>query len=174
MYTLTLLIGVVLSGTGLFLVVQLAFSLSGRQRNERFFTSQQRLHDAAQATVKEVQQVLAEDFKKARVDHRLKGDTVTELRSAAMKIMLANLGPLGLSEIRKALGLSRKAPLDRFLVGRIEAAVFDLKAWPRLPDEVPSEPGGRFYPNTLRIPRVEKPPHPDENLFDEKTQITGR
>jgi hypothetical protein len=170
-----LLIGATLALVWLFVAIQLALYLYTRTRNERFFGAQSRLTHAASSTVKEVHQVLAEDFKKARVDHRLKGDTVTELRAASMKIMLANLGPLGLKEIRKALGLSRKAHLDRLLVGRIEAAVFDLKAWPRQPDEVPSELGGRFYPTTLRIPRVEKPPeHPQENLFDEKTQITGR
>jgi hypothetical protein len=161
---------------------QLALLLMTKQRNERFFAASARIDHAASVTVKEIQQVMAEDFKKARVDHRLKDDTAANLRNTAIKIMLANLGPLGLKEIRKALGLSRRASIDRLLVGRIEAAVYDLKARPLIFDEVPSEPGSRFYPNTLRIPRVEKPEHrsaepgrsPDENFLDEKTHITGR
>ena len=171
MYTLMLLIESTLAAVGLLIAVQFALYLYARTRHERFFAAQARLNNAAKATVKEVHQVLAEDFKKARVDHRLKGDTVTELRATAIKIILANLGPLGLREIRKALGLSRWAPLDRFLVGRIEAAVYDLKERPRLDDLVPSQPGARFYPDTLRIPRIEKP---DEAMFDETTKITGR
>jgi hypothetical protein len=175
MYTLILLTEAALLIMGLLIAVQLALYLYARRRNERFFATRARLNDATKATVKEVQQVLAEDFKKARVDHRLKGDTVTELRAASMKIILANLGPLGIKELRKVLGLSRRAPLDRFLVGRIEAAVYDLKERPLIVDEIPPQPGDRIYPNTLRIPRVEKPTdHPDENLFDEKTHITGR
>jgi hypothetical protein len=170
-----LFIEVPVFGVLLWAGIQLALLFSARRHNERFLTAQQRLYDATQATVKEVQQVLAEDFKKARVDHRLKGDTVTSLRAASIKIMLANLGPLGLRELRRALGLSRRANLDRLLVGRIEAAVYDLKTRGKGENEVPSRPGGRFYPDTLRIPRTEKPTeHPDENLFDEKTRITER
>ena len=161
----------VLVAAGLWLAVQLTLYLYARTRNERFFTAQARLDNAANATVKEVQQVLAEDFKKARVDHRLKGDTATELRSTAIKIMQGNLGPLGLHELRRALGLSRQAPIDRLLVGRIEAALYDLKGRSINNGEVPSAPGGRFYPDTMRIPRIEKP---DEAMFDETTKITGR
>jgi hypothetical protein len=156
---------------GLFLAVQLALYFYARTRHELFFAAQARLDDAAKTTVKEVQQVLAEDFKKALVDHRLKGDTAAELRATAIKIMLTNLGPLGLHELRRVLGLSRKAAIDRFLVGRVEAALYDLKGRSINNGEVPSAPGGRFYPDTLRIPRIEKP---DEHMFDEKTKITGR
>ena len=176
MYTSMLLIEAILSGVVLFLAVQFALYINTRQRNELFVATRARLHDAAQATVKEVQQVLAEDFKTARVDHRLKGDTAAELRATAIKIMQGNLGPLGLHELRRALGLSRKAPIDRFLVGRVEAALYDLKGRSINNGEVPPAPGGRFYPDTMRIPRVERPTEeqPDEQMLDEKTNVTRR
>ena len=171
MYTTMLLSEAILAIVGLFIALQLALYLDARTRHERFFAAQARLDDAAKATVKEVQQVLAEDFKKARVDHRLKGDTAAELRATAIKIIHANLGPLGLKELRGALGLPRRAALERLLVGRLEAELFTLKGRSINNGEVPSAPGGRFYPDTMRIPRIEKP---DEAMFDEKTKITGR
>ena len=171
MYTTMLLIEATLSAVGLFLAVQLALYFYARTRHERFFAAQARLEDAAQTTVKEVQQTLALDFKRARVEQRLKGDTAAELRATAIKIIHANLGPLGLHELRRALGLSRQAPIDRLLVGRVEAALHDLKGRSINNGEVPSAPGGRFYPDTMRIPRIEKP---DEAMFDETTKITGR
>jgi hypothetical protein len=175
MVTLMILIETVLSVSALLFVVQLAFSLWVRTRNERFLGAQRRLQDAASATVKEVQQTLAHDMKMARVEQRLKGDTAAELRSTAIKIMHANLGPLGLRELRRSLGLKRKTPLDRLLVGHIEAALFDIKrSHPKEEkNEIPSALGKRFYPETMRIPKVDKTQEdPPENLFDEPTKVT--
>lgn len=163
---------------GLWALLRLALLLSTRQRAEQFMSALLRLENAASATVKEVQQTLAEDFKRARVDHRLKGDTAAELRATAIKIFYANLGPLGLRELRRALGLKRKAPLDRLLVGRIEASLYDIKQNQAAEEkvEVPSNLGKRIYPDTMRLPRVEKSAveeHP-ESLFDEPTEIQRR
>ena len=155
-------------------LLQWGLLLSVRRQREQFLSANQRLDHAAQTTVKEVQQTLAEDFKRARVEHRLKGDTAAELRATAIKIIHANLGPLGLKELRRSLGISSKAPLDRLLVGHLEAALYDLKGRSINNGEVPSAPGGRFYPDTMRIPRIEKPAEHPENMFDENTQVTRR
>jgi hypothetical protein len=148
----------------LWLGAQWALLLYNRRINERFLTAQARLQDAAKTTVKELQQVVTEGFKAARVDRRLKSETIHELRSTALKSLQANLGPLGLRELRRALGVPRRLPLDRVLVSYIEAAVYDLKASTARDNEVPTAPGKRFSPETLKIPRVEKPPI----LFDPK------
>lgn len=176
MHTLMLVIESVLAAVGLWAVIQLVLYLSSHRQNERFLTTQKRLEDAAHTTVKEIQQVVAEDFKAARVDGRLKGDTATELRATAIKSISAQLGPLGMREVRKALGMPPKSSLDRVLVSRIEAAVFDLKQQTPEPSEIPKKPGGRFYPDTMRIARVEKTSveeHP-ESLFDEPTETQRR
>ena len=178
MHTLLLLVEAVLSAVGLCAVVQLTLYIYARQRNEHFFTTQARLDDAARTTVKEIQQVCTEDYKKARVDHRLKTDTAHELRATAVKSVIANLGPLGMREVRRVLGLSRKAPIDRVLVCRLEAAVYDLKG-KRAPrdDIVPSSPSKRFSPDTIRIPRAQLSLPPEEEpepLYDETTPKGGQ
>lgn len=151
------------------LVVQWALLLYNRRLNERFLTAQARLKDAAQTSVKELQQVVTEGFKAARVDRRLKSETIHELRSTALKSLQANLGPLGLRELRRALGVPRRLPLERVLVSYIEAAVYDLKENHPADNEVPPTPGKRFSPETLRVPRVEKPPTFDtESLYHEE------
>jgi hypothetical protein len=161
---------------GFWALLRLSLLLSVKQKAEQFSSALLRLDSAAYATVKEIQQTLAEDFKRARVEQRLKGDTAAELRATAIKILYANLGPIGLHELRRALGLKRKAPIDRLLVGRIEAALFDIKRGaPRNEQsEIPSAPGKRFYPETMRIPKVDQTTEDHKNLFDEPTHITGR
>jgi hypothetical protein len=158
----------------LWLAVQASLLLYTRRRSKQFSTALLRLNDAAQNTVKEIQQVVAGDFKAARVDGRLKGDTAAELRATAIKSIQAQLGPTGMKEIRTALGLSRKAPIDRVLVGRLEAAVYDLKDHSAIPEKVASGPGARFVPDTMRIPRAQVGLPPEDTLFDEQTKITRR
>jgi hypothetical protein len=174
MIGLILIKGMLLLATLLF-VVQLAFYLWIRTRTERFLGATLRLQDAAQVTVREVQQTLVHDIKMSRVDRRLKGETVAEIRATAMKILYANLGPMGLYEVRRSLGLKHTSSLDRFLVGRMEAALFDIKqSAPAEKREIPSAPGKRFYPETMRILRAN---HVSEDLDDfcrEPTKITGR
>ena len=155
MHTLLLLIEITLAALGLFMGVQLGLYLHAKQRNERFFTTRARLDDAAQTAVKEIQQVVAEDFKNARVDRRLKSDTAQELRATALKSVIAQLGPLGMRELRKALGLSRKSFIDRVLGARVEAAIYDLKNKKEPPSEIPPKPSARFSPDTVRIPRAQ-------------------
>ena len=159
----------------LWLGIQMALLLYTRRQNEQFSTALLRLNDAAQNTVKEIQQVVAGDFKAARVDGRLKGDTAHELRAAAVKSLVAQLGPLGLRELRRALGLSRKTPIDRMLVGRLEAAVYDLKDHQPITDKVPPQPGMRFVPDTMRIPRAQLaiPEEEPESMYEQPTPKRG-
>ena len=155
----------------LWAVVQLALLLHDRRRNESFFAARGRLDYAAQTTVRELQQVLVDDFKLARVDGRLKGDTAQEVRATAIKSLQALLGPLGMREVRRALGLSRKTPIDRVLVCCLEAAVHDLKDHSVVPDKVPSQPSKRFVLDTVRIPRAQMgiPEEDPESLYNEPT-----
>lgn len=161
----------VLGGLGL----QLALLLHTRRRNERFCTTQKRLDDATQNSVKELQ-VVSEDYKANRADGRLTKEKARDLRATAIKTVIDQLGPLGMREVRKTLGMPPKSSLDYVLGTRIEAVVFDLKIFPKASDKIPRKPGERFYPDTMRIARIEKTPveeHP-ESLFDEPTETQRR
>jgi hypothetical protein len=175
MYTIMLLVESVLAAVVLSTLIKLTLYLHFRQRHEQFFATEFRLNSAVTNAVKEIQQVLAGDFKAARVDGRLKGDTANEIRATAVKAMLAHLGPLGLRELRRALGLSRKTSIDRVLVGRLEAAVYDLKNHQLTPNKVPAQPGMRFVPDTMRIPRAQHsiPEEDAESLYNEPTPKRG-
>jgi hypothetical protein len=172
-----LLIELPLIVVALWVAVRVALLLSARQHNERLLTTLTRLENAAYTSVREIEQVLVEGLKARQIDGRLKDDNAQGARSTAMKALMANLGPAGLREIRRSLGLPRKTPLDRILISHLEAAVYDLKAC-REPDleKVTSQPTKRFSPDTVRIARVQ-PVMPREDdlasLYDDTTPKGG-
>jgi len=98
--------------------------ITSRLRSERVRAVLLRLDDAIAAIVREVQQVTINVLKAQ--GGGVPRDMHARLRVATLASVKAYLGPKGIEDAHRALGLDRAA-FDAFVTTRIEAAVLDLK-----------------------------------------------
>jgi citrate lyase gamma subunit len=105
---------------------RLAQLINARVRSERTRAVLLRLDDAIAAIIREIQQVTIDDVKAHTPDGNLPFAIRARLKFSALTSVKAYLGPKGIDEAVRALGLDRGA-FDAFVSTRIEAAVLDLK-----------------------------------------------
>lgn len=85
-----------------------------------------RLNDSVLIAVKDVEQRLVEEARDATQDRKLTPQEARRFKEVAMGQLRSYLGPKGLQELSRILGLS-SAGVNSVLDAKIEAAVLDLK-----------------------------------------------
>ena len=100
--------------------------ITAKIKNETLRGILVRLDDAVLSAVREVQQVTVDAIKAASADGTLTPDEQAQVKQAAIASVKSYLGPKGIVEIAKVLGLDGIA-VDALLATRVEAAVHDLK-----------------------------------------------
>jgi hypothetical protein len=105
---------------------RLAQLINARVRSERTRAVLLRIDDAIAAIIREIQQVTIDDLKAHTPDGQLPFAIRARLKFSALTSVKAYLGPKGIDEAVRALGLDRRA-FDAFVSTRIEAAILDLK-----------------------------------------------
>jgi hypothetical protein len=106
--------------------VRLASYIGRKVDSERLRGVLLRLDDFVISTVKALQQAVVEAIKEASFDGKITDEDRRRFKAAAIEQVKSYLGPKGLRELAKVLGL-RPDALDGFLESRVEAAVHDVK-----------------------------------------------
>ncbi len=108
------------------MAAKVAQLINARVKNEYLRGVLVRLDDTVLAVVREVNQVTVDAIKAASVDGRLPPGAREAVKNAALTAIKSHLGPKGIAEIAKVLGLKTDG-LDRLIGTKIEAAVHGLK-----------------------------------------------
>jgi hypothetical protein len=120
--------------------------INARVRNEYLRGVLLRLDDAVLGVVREVHQVTVDALKAATVDGKLPPGARESLKQAALNAIKSHIGPRGVGEMVRVLGLSAEG-VDRLIGTKIEATVHDLKTQQRMLNGVhksPSAAGDAF------------------------------
>jgi hypothetical protein len=109
------------------LSLQAAGLIKTRTKHENVKGTLLRLDDAVFVAVRQIQQVIVEQLKAASADGTLTAEERDQVKTATLDAVRSYVGPKGVLEICKILGLG-DAELERVLGPRVEAAVFELNA----------------------------------------------
>lgn len=85
-----------------------------------------RLDDAVFTAVKELQQSVVDEIKRASADGKITDEEKRRIKEKALTTVKSHLGNKGLAELAKILGLNGGG-LDGLLSSKVEAAVHDLR-----------------------------------------------
>ncbi len=96
--------------------------LTNKYRNNKLMQAVALLDQVVIEVVKELNQTLVSELKKAKADGKLTPDEVAQIRSKAVEMVISRLGS-GIVEIL----LKYFGSLTELVVTKIEAAVYDLK-----------------------------------------------
>jgi hypothetical protein len=111
------------------LSLRVAALINAKVKNERLHGILARLDDAVFMAVREVEQVFVSMLKTASEDGVLTADERQQAKDAALQAARSYLGARGLAELGKVLGMQQD-DVDRVIAGRVEAAVYNLRAQP--------------------------------------------
>ena len=111
------------------LSLRIAALISAKVKNERLHGILSRLDDAVVAAVREVEQVYVSMLKTASQDGSLTLEERRNAKDAALQAARTYLGPRGLAELGKVLGMNED-DVDRVIGTRVESAVYNLRAQP--------------------------------------------
>jgi hypothetical protein len=100
--------------------------IHGRVKNEYLRGVLVRLDDTVLTVVREIHQVTVDTLKAAAPNGKLGSDVKAMLKRSAITAIKEHLGPRGLAELARVLGLDEEA-VDRMIGTRVEATVHDLK-----------------------------------------------
>jgi hypothetical protein len=109
------------------LSLQAAGLIKAKVKHENVRGTLLRLDDAVFVAVRQIQQVLVDRLKAARVDGTLTADEGRQVKLATLEAVRSYVGPKGILEICRILGL-KDVEFERVLDPRVEAAVFELNA----------------------------------------------
>ncbi len=115
------------------LSIRAAQLITAKVRNEYLQGMLLRLDDAIFVAIREVQQLAVEQLKTASADGSLSADDRKRVKEAALEAVRGYLGPKGLVEAGRVLGL-KNGELDKVLSTRVEAAVYELNRPARVPN----------------------------------------
>lgn len=107
------------------LSVRAAQLIKTRVKNEYLAGMLARLDDAVTHAVGEVDQTVVQSLKAASSTGTLTAEDANTARNAALASVKSHLGPKGVAELIKVLGIE-PSELEKVLTTRIEAAVNDL------------------------------------------------
>ena len=111
------------------LSLRVAALINAKVKNERLHGILARLDDAVFTAVREVEQVFVSTLKTASDDGALTTDERRQAKDAALQAARSYLGPRGLAELCKVLGMGDD-DVDRVIGARVESAVYNLRAQP--------------------------------------------
>lgn len=111
------------------LSLRIAALINAKVKNERLQGILSRLDDAVFAAVREVEQVYVSMLKTASQDGSLTSEERRQAKDSALQAARAYLGPRGLAELAKVLGMP-EAEVDSVIGSRVESAVYNLRAQP--------------------------------------------
>ena len=111
------------------LSLRVAALINAKVKNERLHGILSRLDDAVFSAVREVEQVYVSMIKTASEDGALTKEERRQAKDAALHAARTYLGPRGLAELCKALGMGED-DVDRVISTRVESAVYSLRAQP--------------------------------------------
>jgi hypothetical protein len=111
------------------LSMRVAALINAKVKNERVSGVLTRLDDAVFMAVREVEQVFVSMLKTASEDGALTKEERLQAKDAALQAARSYLGPRGLAELAKVLGMNDD-DVDRVLAARVESAVYNLRAQP--------------------------------------------
>ena len=111
------------------LSLRIAALINAKVKNERIQGILLRLDDAVFLAVREVEQVFVSMLKTASEDGVLTAEERRQAKDAALRAARSYLGTRGLAELGKVLGLPEDE-VDRVIGGRVEAAVYNMRAQP--------------------------------------------
>ncbi len=94
--------------------------------NEYLRSALLRLDDAVVTAVKDLQQTLAKEFRALSADGKLSREDRRRLKDTAVRHVKSYLGPTGLKDLAKVLGLWELS-IEDFIGSKVEAAVHDMK-----------------------------------------------
>jgi hypothetical protein len=100
--------------------------LNLRIKSEAVADALGRLNQTVLDAVKELDQLLVEEYKKRATDGKLTKGEVDELRDLAIENVKSYIGMKGVAELLKILGLTPKE-LDSRIGGRVDATVYELR-----------------------------------------------
>ncbi len=109
------------------LSLQAAGLIKAKVKHENVRGILMRLDDAVFVAVRQVQQVVVDQLKAASADGTLTPEEGRQVKVATLEAIRSYVGPKGVLEICKILGLGDDE-LERVLGPRVEAAVFELNA----------------------------------------------
>lgn len=124
--TLQLLSPVLLAGLT-WLVARAAALIRARVQNEFLRGVLVRLDDAVFTAVKDLQQTVVDEIKAASADGKISAAERQRIKVAAVTNVKSHLGPKGVVELGRILGLGAGA-LDGLMGSKVEAAVHDIRA----------------------------------------------
>ena len=108
-----------------------AHMFAARTKSEHVTRVLQLLDNVVLAATRQVQQVLVDKLKAASLDGRISAEQGADAKQAAVASVRSQLGPRGVADIAKTLGLEA-GDIDGMLGARIEAAVHRLKTSSRV------------------------------------------
>lgn len=108
------------------LAARLAALIRVRVANEYLRGVLLRLGDATLTATKELQQTVVDEIKAASADGKISADERRRIKAAAIANVKSHLGPKGVAEFGRILGLADSA-LDALIAAKVEAAVHDLR-----------------------------------------------
>lgn len=100
--------------------------ITARIQNERLRGALLRLDDIVFAVVKESFQVTVDALRATSPDGKLPPGAAETIKQAAIGAIKSQLGPLGLVDLKRTLGLSDEAAHD-LIATRVESTVYSLK-----------------------------------------------
>ena len=109
------------------LSLQAAGLIKTKVKHENVRGTLLRLDDAIFVAVRQIQQVIVDQLKAASADGTLTPEERRQVKLATLEAVRSYVGPKGVLEICKILGLGDHE-LERVLGPRVEAAVFELNA----------------------------------------------
>ena len=108
------------------LVARAVALIRARVQNEFLRGVLLRLGDATLTATKELQQTVVDEIKAASADGKIVADERRRIKAAAVANVKSHLGPKGIAEFARILGLADGA-LDALIGAKVEAAVHDLR-----------------------------------------------
>jgi len=111
------------------LSLRIAALINAKVKNERLQGILARLDDAVFMAVREVEQVFVSMLKTASEDGVLTAEERQQAKDAALHAARSYLGPRGVAELCKVLGMGDDE-VDRVIGARVESAVYNLRAHP--------------------------------------------
>jgi hypothetical protein len=109
------------------LSLQLAGLIKAKVKHENVRGTLLRLDDAVFVAVRQVYSTVVEELKAAAADGVLTAEERQAVKRAVLDAVRSYVGPKGLLEVGRALGLGDDE-LDRVLGPRVQAAVYELNA----------------------------------------------
>lgn len=109
------------------LAARVAALIQARVKNEHLRGVLVRLEDAVFTAVKDVQQSVVDEIKAASADGKISASERQRIKGAAVGNVKSYLGPKGVAELGRVLGLGAGA-LDGLIASKVEAAVHDIRA----------------------------------------------